>query len=53
MVLDRSINPEQERRIAKRASARTVEVNAGHVACMSHPKETAKLSEAVAAGANQ
>src|SRR5271154_320750 len=49
---DRSINPEQERMMAKRANAKTVEVNASHVAYMSHPKETAKLIEEVAASAN-
>jgi len=52
---DRSINPQQERMMAKRAHARTIEVNASHVAYMSHPKETAKLIEeaATAASANQ
>jgi len=48
---DRSINPEQERMMAKRAHATTVEVNASHVAYMSHPKETAKLIEEAAARA--
>jgi pimeloyl-ACP methyl ester carboxylesterase len=42
---DRSINPEQERMMAKRAHATTIEVNASHVAYMSHPKEAAKLIE--------
>src|SRR5271165_3188645 len=37
---DRSINPQQERMMAKRAHATTVEVNSSHVAYMSHPKET-------------
>src|SRR5467141_230057 len=46
---DRSINPEQERMMARRARAKTVEVNASHVAYMSHPKETAKLIEEAAA----
>ena len=46
---DRSINPEQERMMAKRAHAKTVEVNASHAAYMSHPKETAKLIEEAAA----
>ena len=46
---DRSINPEQERMMAKRAHAKTVEVNASHVAYMSHPKEAAKLIEEAAA----
>jgi len=45
---DRSINPIQERMMAKRAHAKTVEVSASHVAYMSHPKETAKLIEEAA-----
>ena len=45
---DRSINPIQERMMAKRANAKTVEVSASHVAYMSHPKETAKLIEEAA-----
>jgi pimeloyl-ACP methyl ester carboxylesterase len=48
---DRSINPDQERMMAKRAKAKTVEVNSSHVAYMSHPKETAKLIEEAAATA--
>jgi pimeloyl-ACP methyl ester carboxylesterase len=52
---DRSINPDQERMMAKRAHAKTVEVNASHVAYMSHPQETARLIEEAAASvtANQ
>jgi pimeloyl-ACP methyl ester carboxylesterase len=49
---DRSINPEQERMMAKRAHAKTVEVTASHVAYMSHPKETAKLIEEAATSAS-
>jgi pimeloyl-ACP methyl ester carboxylesterase len=49
---DRSINPEQERMMAKRARAKTIEVNSSHVAYISHPKETAKLIEEAAAGAS-
>jgi pimeloyl-ACP methyl ester carboxylesterase len=49
---DRSINPDQERMMAKRAHAKTVEVNASHVAYMSHPKETAKLIEEAATSAS-
>jgi len=49
---DRSINPDQERMMAKRAKAKPVEVNASHVAYMSHPKETAKLIEEAAASAH-
>jgi hypothetical protein len=45
---DRSINPEQERMMAKRAKAKTVEVNSSHVAYMSHPKEAVKLIEEAA-----
>jgi pimeloyl-ACP methyl ester carboxylesterase len=49
---DRSINPDQERMMAKRAKAKTVEVKSSHVAYMSHPKETAKLIEEAAASAH-
>ena len=41
-------NPQQERMMAKRAKARTVEINASHVAYISHPKETAQLIEEAA-----
>ena len=52
---DRSINPDQERMMAKRAKARTVEVKSSHVAYISHPKETARLIEeaATSVGVNQ
>jgi pimeloyl-ACP methyl ester carboxylesterase len=49
---DRSINPDQERMMAKRANAKTVEVNSSHVAYMTHPKETAKLIEEAATAAH-
>src|ERR1700690_853948 len=39
---DHSINPDQERMMAKRANAKTIEVNSSHVAYMSHPKQTAE-----------
>lgn len=42
--------PRQIAEMAKRANATTVEVNASHVAYMSHPKEAAKLIEEAAAG---
>jgi hypothetical protein len=45
---DRSINPDQERMMAKRANARTIEVNSSHAAYISHPKETARLIEEAA-----
>jgi pimeloyl-ACP methyl ester carboxylesterase len=48
---DRSINPDQERMMAKRAHAKTVEVHSSHVAYISHPEETAKLIEEAAASA--
>src|ERR1700736_1573491 len=48
---DRSINPDQERMMAKRAKAKTVEVKASHVAYMSHPQETVKLIEDAATSA--
>src|ERR1700693_5146497 len=47
----RSINPDQERMMAKRAKAKTVEVNASHVAYISHPQECAKLIEEAATSA--
>ena len=46
--VDRSINPDQERMMAKRSNAKTIEVNSSHVAYLSHPKETAKLIEEAA-----
>jgi hypothetical protein len=48
---DRSINPDQERMMAKRANAKTIEVNSSHVAYISHPRETAKLIEEAATSA--
>src|SRR3984885_515910 len=48
---DHSINPEQERMMAKRANAKTVEINSSHAAYISHPKETAKLIEEAATSA--
>jgi hypothetical protein len=49
---DRSINPAQERMMAKRAKAKTVEVKASHVAYISYPKETVKLIEEAATSAH-
>jgi pimeloyl-ACP methyl ester carboxylesterase len=49
---DRSINPIQERMMAKRANAKTVEVKSSHVAYMSHPEETATLIEEAATSAH-
>jgi pimeloyl-ACP methyl ester carboxylesterase len=49
---DRSINPIQERMMARRAHAKAVEVDSSHVAYMSHPKEAAKLIEDAATHAH-
>ena len=50
---DRSINPIQERMMAKRAHATMVEIpGASHVAYMSHPKESVKLIEEAATSAH-
>jgi pimeloyl-ACP methyl ester carboxylesterase len=46
---DRSIHPDQQRMMANRMKAKTVEVKSSHVAYMSHPKETARLIEEAAA----
>jgi hypothetical protein len=45
---DRSINPDQQQMMAKRAKAKTVEVKSSHVAYISHSTETAKLIEEAA-----
>jgi len=45
---DRAINPENERKMAKRANAKTIEVSSSHAAYISHPKETARLIEEAA-----
>jgi pimeloyl-ACP methyl ester carboxylesterase len=50
---DRTINPENERRMAKRANAKTIEVDSSHAAYISHPKETAKLIEEAATSTPQ
>jgi len=49
---DREINPDQERMMAKRAHAKTVEVKSSHAAYVAHPKETAKLIEEAASSAS-
>src|SRR5215469_11771420 len=45
---DQAINPENERKMAKRANAKTTEVSSSHAAYISHPKETAGLIEEAA-----
>lgn len=41
--LYQTINPDLERFLAKRMNATTVELNAGHLSLVSHPKEIADL----------
>ncbi len=40
---DRTINPDLERFMAKRMGATTVEIDAGHLSLVSHPREVADL----------
>jgi pimeloyl-ACP methyl ester carboxylesterase len=51
-TLDETISPEFERFLASRMKAHTIEVNAGHLSMVSHPKEIADLI-LEAAGARQ
>jgi pimeloyl-ACP methyl ester carboxylesterase len=46
--LDQTIDPDLERFLAKRMNATTVELNAGHLSLVSHPKEIADLILAAA-----
>ena len=46
---DQAIPPDAERLFASRMGATTVEVDAGHLAMVSHPGETAQLITAAAA----
>jgi hypothetical protein len=46
--LDQTINPDLEQFLAKRMNATTVELNAGHLSLVSHPKEIADLILAAA-----
>ena len=45
---DRTINPDLERFLARRMKATTVEIDAGHLSLVSHPKEIATLILAAA-----
>jgi pimeloyl-ACP methyl ester carboxylesterase len=45
---DRTINPDLQRFLARRMKATTVEVDAGHLSLVSHPKEIASLILAAA-----
>jgi pimeloyl-ACP methyl ester carboxylesterase len=46
--LDQTINPDLERFLARRMNATTVELDAGHLSLVSHPKEVADLILAAA-----
>src|SRR5437870_2250916 len=50
--LDQTINPDLERFLAKRMNATTVELDAGHLSLVSHPKEIADLILAAAGRRN-
>lgn len=50
---DRAINPDLERFYAKRMGAHTTEVDASHVAFITHPKEIAAVIENAAAAAEK
>jgi pimeloyl-ACP methyl ester carboxylesterase len=45
---DEALPPDAERMFAKRMGATTVEVDAGHLAMVSHPAEVAQLIDAAA-----
>ena len=45
---DQTINPDLERFLPKRMNATTVELDAGHLSLVSHPKEVADLILAAA-----
>jgi pimeloyl-ACP methyl ester carboxylesterase len=49
---DRTINPDMERFLAKRMMATTIELDAGHLSLVSHPKEVADLILAAAGAKN-
>src|SRR5258706_13365503 len=50
--LDQTINPDLERFLANRTNATTVELEAGHLSLVSHPKEIADLILAAASRKN-
>jgi pimeloyl-ACP methyl ester carboxylesterase len=50
--LDQTINPDLERFLAKRMNATTVELEAGHLSLVSHPREIADLILAAAGRKN-
>ena len=50
--LDRNINPDLERTMAKRAGCETIEVPASHAVYLSKPKEVARFIEGAATAAS-
>jgi pimeloyl-ACP methyl ester carboxylesterase len=50
---DKSINPDTERKMYKRAGAKVTELNGSHVIFISKPKEVAAIIEAAAKGADK
>jgi pimeloyl-ACP methyl ester carboxylesterase len=50
--LDKTIDPDLERFLAKRMNATTVGLNAGHLSLVSHPEEIANLILAAAGRRN-
>jgi len=50
---DRTVNPDLERFMAKRAGSKTVEIAGSHVAFIAHPAQVAKVIEQAAAAAGE
>lgn len=50
---DRTVNPDLERFMARRAGSRTVEIAGSHVAFIAHPAQVAKVIEQAAAAAGE
>jgi pimeloyl-ACP methyl ester carboxylesterase len=50
---DRTVNPELERFMAKRAGSKTIELDASHAVFLSHPVHVAELIEQAAAGSSK
>lgn len=50
---DRTVNPDLERHMAKRAGSKTVEIAGSHVAFIAHPEQVARVIEQAAAEAGK
>lgn len=50
---DRTVHPDLERTMAKRAGSKTVEIDGSHVAFIAHPEQVARVIEQAAATAGQ